>query len=107
MKKEWIENFQAEKAGVKLFQEGGQAPPAPDQGGGGDPAAQLEQMLMQYAETKDPQLAVAIADMLVEAMMQAQGGAQGGAPAGPPEGGAPMAKDGMRVPGGPVFKKDK
>lgn len=100
--KNWIEDY-TEKP-VKKFQDGGMAS-APQGGapaaggppqGGGDPAAQLEQMLMQYAQTRDPQLAVAIADMLVEAMAQAKG-AQGG-------GQAPTAKTGMRVSKSPVFK---
>lgn len=53
---------------------------APAAGAEGGPA-QLEQMVMEYAQSRDPQLAVAIADALV-AVMQGQGGApQGGAPA--------------------------
>jgi len=108
--KNWIEDYTNKSGNVRKYQEGGTGPAAgaPQ---GGDPAAQLEQMLAQYAQTKDPQLAVAIADMLVQAMAQAQQQQQGGgagAPQGPPaEGGGapPMAKRGMRVPGGPIFKR--
>jgi len=56
---------------IPYFQEGGDMPqdPAMQQSqGGGDPTAQLQQMVQQYAQTKDPQLAVAIADTLVQAM---------------------------------------
>ena len=60
------------KKGVTKLQEGGAMPA--DQGGapaeGGNP---VEQALMQYAQTRDPQLAVQICDMLLEMM----GGAQG------------------------------
>ena len=95
--------------GPQKFQAGGPMPapeeaapeaaPAPGGGGGGD----LEQMVMEYAQTHDPQLAVAIADALVELLAQ-QGG---GAPAGPggPEG-APMARYGAKLTNrGPVFRK--
>jgi hypothetical protein len=98
---------------VKKFQEGGamaapEAAPmgpeagAPPAGGGG--GADLEAMLAEYAQTRDPQLAVAICDAIVEMMAQG-GGAEGGAPAGPagPEG-APMAKKGMKMKKGPIFK---
>lgn len=57
---------------IQYFQEGGAMSQDPAmQGapqGGGDPTAQLQQMVQQYAQTKDPQLAVAIADTLVQAM---------------------------------------
>jgi hypothetical protein len=48
----------------------GPAPEAAPQGG----ANELEMMLAQYAETRDPQIAVAICDVLVEQLMG--GGAQ-------------------------------
>ena len=95
---------------VRKFQEGGAMPApeapmgpeagAPPAGGGGD----IESMLAEYAQTRDPQLAVAICDMIVE--MMAQGGGEG-APAegGAPPEGAPMAKKGMKMKNrGPVFK---
>ncbi|WP_216726100.1 hypothetical protein [Hymenobacter siberiensis] len=83
-------------------------PPGGDPGadpaaqGGGDPGAQIQAGLQQYAQTKDPQLAVQICDMLV-ASMAGGGGApsdgdadnMGGAPAGgPPQ----MNKKGGKMP---------
>lgn len=107
--KDWMNTYK-----VKKFQEGGPMAPegapagpgmeAPPAGGAGD----LEAMLAEYAQTRDPQLAVAICDMLVE-MMMAQ--AEAGAPAGPegagapPPQGPPMGRRGMKFRRGPVFKK--
>ncbi len=97
--KNWIE--QHKSGTVKKFQQGGaMAPGAPvEQGGGAPPAgAEIDAMLAEYAQTRDPQLAVAICDMLVEVLAGAQaqqGGAPGGAPAGPP-GGQPMGRKGMK-----------
>lgn len=68
---------------IQYFQEGGAMDQQQDMQqpqGGGDPTAQLQQMVQQYAQTKDPQLAVAIADTLVQAM--GLGGGEG-APAQP------------------------
>jgi len=91
--------------GPRKYQAGGAMPPpeeagapagpeAAPAGGGGD----LQAMLMEYAESRDPQLAVAICDALVE-MMAAQGG-------GAPAGGPPMARKGAKLTSrGPVFKK--
>ena len=107
MSKDWLNQY---SSGVRKFQDGGSMPaPAPagpeaQQGGGAD----IEAMLAEYAQTRDPQLAVAICDMLVEAMMGAQQGGQPGAVPGPeaaPQGGAPMGRNGMRLPKGPVFRK--
>lgn len=86
---------------IPYFQEGGGAP-MPEQGsapqGGGDPTAQLEQMVQQYAQTQDPQLAVAIADTLVQAM------GLGTAPAPEqgmaPQGGQPAYAKGGTLPKG-------
>jgi hypothetical protein len=76
--------------------------------GGEDPMmAELEGALAQYAQSRDPQLAVQICDALVEASgggggdPMAQGG---GAPpmdpmGGDPMGGAPMGRYGMQMPG--------
>lgn len=110
-KKDWIGTY---GPNTKKFQEGGamsapapapgapapEAAPAPSGGeGGGD----LEAMIAQYAQTRDPQLAVAICDMIVE--MMAQGGGAG-APAPGGDGMAPAAaKNGMKLKKGPVFKK--
>ncbi len=97
-KRDWIGTYS-----VKKFQEGGamaapaapapEAPAAPAQGGG-----DIEAMIAEYAQSRDPQLAVAICDMIVEMMAQGQGGA--------PEGGAAVAaaKKGMKLKKGPVFK---
>jgi hypothetical protein len=106
MAKNWLNQYSNEKKSVAKFQQGGMVPPeqagaapagpeAAPQGGAPD----LEAMLAEYAQTRDPQLAVAICDMLVEATMG------GGAPAGPEgaPGGAPMARNGMKVKA-PVFK---
>jgi len=81
--------------GVKKFEMGGEmapeaAPAAPAPAGGG---ADLEGMVMQYAETKDPALAVQIADALVS-MLGAQAGA---APS--------MEKGGRMSYNAPMFKK--
>lgn len=115
MAKDWLNQY----SGVRKFQEGGSMAPAPAPGGapagpeGGAPqggGADIEAMLAEYAQTRDPQLAVAICDMLVEAMMGAQQGGQPGAPApgaeaGAPQGGAPMGRNGMRLARGPIFRK--
>lgn len=87
------------KNAVQKFQQGGGMAPAeggaPAEGaapaGGEDPQA----LLAEYAQTRDPQLAVKIADLLVEMMAQ-----QGGGMAPPPEGGAPAAAN-----GGQMYKK--
>jgi len=108
MKKNWIENHRNGK-NIKKFQQGGPmapaeapvegAPGAGPQAGAPAPGAEVDAMLAEYAQTRDPQLAVAICDMLVELLA----GAQGGAPA--PAQGAPMARNGMKLKRGPVFKK--
>lgn len=87
--------------GVKKFQMGGEmapeaAPEAPAPAGGG---ADLEGMVMQYAETKDPAMAVQIADALVSMLAGQQGG-------GAPQGAAPaMEKGGRMSYNAPMFKK--
>ena len=88
---------------VRSLQQGGMAPAAPA------PAAQqaapvapsgadLEGMLAEYAQTRDPQLAVAIADSLVEMVAQ-QGGGQSDA-----GGEVPMARKGG-IAKAMIFKK--
>lgn len=92
-KTDWINAYGDNK--VKRFQMGGEmAPPAPEAGAGQGP--DLEGMLMEYAQSRDPQLAVAICDTLVE-MMAAQGAAQPAAQA------PPMAKFGRKMSKAPVF----
>jgi len=98
-KTDWIATYGNEQKTQK-FQAGGPMAPPPEAGAGATP--DLEGMLMEYSQTRDPQLAVAICDMLVE-MMAAQ---QGGAPEGvAPEAAAapPMAKKGMRMSKAPIF----
>jgi hypothetical protein len=99
-KKDWIGTYSS----VKKFQEGGAmaAPAAPAPGGEAPAAApaggDIEAMIAEYAQSRDPQLAVAICDMIVEMMAQGGGApAEGGAP-------APAAKKGMKLKKGPVFK---
>ena len=58
------------------------------QGGGQDPGDQLQAAAMQYAQTKDPQLAVQIADTVVQ-VMGLDGGREASAPMG---NGAPAGK---------------
>jgi len=110
MKKNWIENHK--QGNIKKFQQGGpmapaEAPveggaPAGPEAGAPAPGAEVDAMLAEYAQSRDPQLAVAICDMLVEMLAGAQGGAP--APGGAP--GAPMARNGMKFKtSGPVFKK--
>jgi hypothetical protein len=104
-KVDWIGAYSSTP--VRKFQEGG-AMPAPEgapmgpEAGGAPAGGDLEGMIAEYAQSRDPQLAVAICDMIVELMAQG-GGAPGGAPAGP-EGAPPMAKKGMKFKKGPVFK---
>jgi len=105
MSTNWINTYGA--SAPRRFQAGGPMGPgpaemAPPAGGGG--GADLEGMLMEYSQSRDPQLAVAIADSLLE-MMASQGG---GAPAGgPPPEGPPMARRGMRMSRAPIFIYNK
>lgn len=99
-KTDWINAYSENK--VKKFQAGGpMAPPeaemAPPAEGG---APDLEGMLMEYAQTRDPQLAVAICDMLVEMMAAQQ---QQGAAGAPPPGETPMGRRGMKMSRAPIF----
>lgn len=114
MNRNWLNEY---NRGIRRYQEGGpMGPPpgGPGMGGpemGGAPAGpggDIEGMLMEYAQSRDPELAIAICDALVE-MLAAQGGGPGEPPAGP-EGGAPMGpppmgRRGMKFRRGPVFRK--
>jgi hypothetical protein len=103
-KRDWIGTYSNQP--VRKFQDGGAmaapaapagpapAPEAVPAQGGGD----IEAMIAEYAQTRDPQLAVAICDMIVEMMAQGQAGG-GAAP-----GGAPMGRSGMKLKRGPVFR---
>jgi hypothetical protein len=94
--------------GVRKFQMGGEMAPAEpgmeaapaEQGMGGEP--DLQAMLMEFAQSQDPQLAVQICNLLLE-MMQGQG-AEGGAPGAPGAEAMPMAARGMAIKT-PVFRK--
>lgn len=102
-KKDWLGTY-GQKS-VRKFQEGGAmtAPTptaAPEAASAAPQGGDLEAMIAQYAQTRDPQLAVAICDTIVELMARGGGAAGGGAP----EGAAPMAKNGMKLSRGPVFK---
>jgi hypothetical protein len=80
---------------IKRFQEGGQAAPAPAQGGpaggqegapapagqGGSPEEQLAQMAVQIVQQLGPEAAGVLAQMIMELLKQAGGG---GAPQGAP-----------------------
>jgi hypothetical protein len=110
-KKDWIGAY-APANTIRKFQEGG-AMAAPEAGAPagpeGAPAAapaggDIEAMIAEYAQSRDPQLAVAICDLIVEMMAQG-GGAGAPAAGGAPEGGAPVARNGMKFKRGPVFKK--
>jgi hypothetical protein len=85
---------------VAKFQMGGEMPqgqPAAAPAQGGQP--NVEEMLMQYAESRDPQLAVAICDMLVEMMAAQQGAPAEGQP-------APAMRNGGRMNyAAPMFRK--
>lgn len=79
---------------VRKFQAGGAMPEAgaAPAGGAAPGAPDLEGMLMEYAQNRNPELAMAICDTLVQ-MMGASAAPAGGAP----EGGMPMARNGMRL----------
>jgi len=100
--RDWINDYsngpRKFQAGGPMGPEGGAPAPGPGAGGG---APDIEGMLAEYAQSRDPQLAVAICDALVEMLAASQGG---GAPAGP-EAGAPMARRGTRTSRAPIFRK--
>lgn len=118
MKQNWLRAY---NPGIRRYQEGGaMPPPGPEMGpppggpeGGAPPGGDVEAMLMEYAQTRDPELAVAICDMLVEMLGAAGGPPPGGEemggpppPGGPEMGGPPpMARRGMKMRRGPVFRK--
>lgn len=83
------------KGGTLKFQEGGEMPTeTPTQ----DPRMELQTMLSQYAENKTPEVAMMIADFLLQQMMQAQQTQPTQAPEEAPMEEAPMAKYGMELP---------
>ena len=104
-KTDWINTYSGNRT-VQRFQAGGPmagAAPGTPQEGQGQQGPDLEGMLQEYAQTRDPQLAVAICDTLVQLMAQQGGGgmqAGGVAPAGPE---APMGRNGMRMSKAPRF----
>ena len=99
MSRNWMNEYGG-KAPQKFQAGGPMGGPPPEPAGpppGGDRAPDLEGMLAEYAQSRDPQLAVAIADSLVEMVAAQQGG---GAP--PPEPG--MARRGMKTSRAPIFR---
>ena len=114
-KRDWIGTYAPNNNMIRKFQDGGaMAPPSggapagtPAPTGGGQGGGDLEAMIAQYAQSRDPQLAVAICDKIVEMMAQGGAGAPGGAPAPGDQGAAPAAKKGMKLKKGPVFKTSK
>jgi len=100
MANNWMQNHRNKKKSTRKYQMGGAAP-APGQEMPQDPGMggnELDAMIQEYAQTRDPNLAVAIADMIVEMMA----GTQQAAPVDPAA--QPMARNGMKF-GKPVFKK--
>jgi hypothetical protein len=93
--KDYLSTY-AKNTKVSKFQMGGEmaptgeAAPAPEQGGQPD----VQAMLAEYAQSRDPQLAVAICDLLVEMMAGAQ---QQAAPA--------MRNGGRMNYSAPMFRK--
>lgn len=96
---------------VNMYQAGGpmgdpamaQGAPAPEQGapqGGGDPTAQIQEMVAAYAQQRTPELAMQICDLLVQVMGAGGGAAQGQDPAmaDPAMAQAPAGGNGMRMP---------
>lgn len=97
MAKDYLKQYTSK--GVAMYQAGGEMAPAPapapaPQGGGAD----IEGMVMQYAETKDPQIAVQIAEALVGMMAESQAGGPAPAP-------APAMRNGGRMTNkAPIFR---
>lgn len=89
--KDWLNDYSKEP---QKFQAGGEMASA----GGQEQGPDMDAMLAEYAQSRDPQLAVAICDILVEVIAQQ---AVGSAPT--PEA-APMARKGTKMSSGPVFK---
>jgi len=102
MSKDYLKAYGTNKVGK--FQMGGEMAPeagAPSPEMAPEAQAQgpdIEGMLAQYAQTRDPQLAVQICDTIVE--MMAQGQAQGGGQPAPS-----MANGGRMNYKQPVFRK--
>ena len=105
MEKNWLKTH----GKARKFQAGGAMAPAPEEGapaGGGGPEEQLQAMLMEFAESQDPQLAVAICNMLLELMGGGAAAPEGGAPAPEAAPAPPMGRNGLRMTAkGPIFKK--
>lgn len=101
--KNWLGTYG--KTPIQKFQQGGpmggeQTAPEGAPAGEAAPGGNIDAMLAEYAQTRDPQLAVAIADALLEIM--SQGGGAAPAPEGAP---APqMGRNGLKMNRGPVFK---
>jgi hypothetical protein len=83
--------------GGEMPAEGGQMAPAPQGAPAQGGAPDIEGMLAEYAQSRDPQLAVAICDTLVQ-MMSAQGGQA-------PQGAQSMRNGGRMNYTTPMFRK--
>lgn len=87
--------------GVRRFQEGGQMPQEQTQEmqtTEANPQQQLQDMLTQYAESRSPEVAVMIADMILEEYMQSQQPAEAApAPTEDMPEGEPMGRYGMSM----------
>lgn len=127
--RDYLKEFGNANPSVRKFEMGG-APMGGPPAGGGAPVAggmppspdaatpppapggpeQIDAMLMQYGQSRDPQLAVQICDTMLQMQPPAQDpAAQGGAPmgqpglpSGPEAATIPMARNGGTIP---VFKK--
>jgi hypothetical protein len=103
-KKDWLNTYGNKS--VRKFQmggpmEGGDMTGAGPQAGAAPeaPGGNLDAMLAEYAQSRDPQLAVQICDMLVE-LIASQGGG-----AGAPAEGPAMARNGAKMSKkAPVFR---
>lgn len=79
---------------IMRFQEGGQAPEAPQSGGGQDPIAQIAQMAVQALQNQDCNAAMQVCNAFVQMLQQSQQGG-GGEPAS--QGAAPQEGGGEPV----------
>ena len=88
------------KQPVSMFQAGGPAPMAPEEGAPAQAPAQgggsVEEMILAAYESQDPNMAMEVINMIAEAMMGGQGGGEQPMPA---------AKKGMRMSSAPMFRK--
>ena len=104
MSRNWINDYGKARATQKFQAGGPMGAPAPAPGPGpeaapapaGGGAPDLEGMLAEYAQTRDPQLAVVIADSLLEMVAAQQGGGEAPQPG--------MARHGVKTSRAPIFR---